>query len=155
MRLPGYPESPRLSIQVEVPPGERVNLVCGLRPGAKEEWRAIRMARMRLFLISSLGSLLALLLGWFVFVLLGRLLAPAMIVIQIRGVWIPAPIIRVTVLLIVMAPIFARWCVWGNRLILAPNKIVLRSLQHRFVYPYILKTAEEPLHAGLTALRVE
>jgi len=152
LRVPSYRASSKLSIQIAVAQGEQVKLVCGLRPGAKKEWRRIRMARIRPVLMFCAGSLLAVLFGWFLNAFLGSLLAPARIAIQIRGVWICQAIIQIALRTPVMASIFLPWCWLGKRLILDPNRGILQSLKYRFVSPYYLKKAEEPLHARQPAL---
>jgi len=144
LRLPYYRRSSKLSIQVAVQPGEQVKLVCGLRPGAKEEWTTIRIARFRSILILWAGSLLAVVFGWFLCSLLGRMLAPAAILIVIRGARIPPIAVGFVLRMTVMAPIFLVWWSMAKRLIVVPNRRVLQSLRYRFVYPYSLKNSEEP-----------
>jgi hypothetical protein len=146
LRLRGYGRSSKISIQVAVQAGEQVNLVCGLRPGAKEEWTKIRMARIRPILILCIGSLLALFLGWFLFAILARLLAPAAIYIAIRGVPMSQTLIGAALRTAVLTPIILSWCLLARRLIVIPNRQDLQSLRYRFGFPYYLKKSEEPLH---------
>jgi hypothetical protein len=152
LRVSGFRGSSKLSIQIAVQPGEQVKLVCGLRPGAREDWRRIRMARIRPVLIFCAGSLLAVLVGWFLNAFLASLLAPARIAIQIRGVWISQAVIQIALRTPVLVSIFLPWCLLASRLILAPNRRVLQSLKYRFVHPYYLMKAEEPLHDRQPAL---
>ncbi len=79
----------------------------------------IHTARLRSIFLLCAGSLLALLLGWALFSLIGRLLAPAAVFIIIRGVRIPQTIIEFGLRIAVIAPIFVPWCVLGNRCILS------------------------------------
>jgi hypothetical protein len=146
LRLWNYRRSSKLSIQVAVQPGEQVKLVCGLRPGAKEEWGMIQIASIRPALIFCAASLVAAGFVWFVYTIVRNLLAPATIFIQIRGVWVPPIYTLFALKAAMMACAIAAWCSLGNRLILAPNRRVLQSLSYRFVYPYFLKKSEEALH---------
>jgi hypothetical protein len=152
VKLPGYRDSARLSIQVDAVAGEQVKVVCGLRPAALEEWRAIRIARFRSVLMFGVGSLLVVVYGWFLFAFLGSLLAPAAILIMIRGVTIPPIALGLGLRAVVIAPLFLGWCWLAKRLILVPDLRVLQSLVYRFRYPYFLKKAEDPLSGRQPAL---
>jgi hypothetical protein len=151
-RLSDYRGSSKLTIQVAVQAGEQVKLVCGLRPGAREEWRMIQIASIRPALIFCAASLVAAGFLWFVYTVVRSLIAPATIFIQIRGVWIPPIYTLFALKAAMMACAIAAWCLQGNRLIFAPNRRVLQSLKYRFVYPYFLKKSEDPLHGRQPAL---
>jgi len=151
-RLSDYRGNSKLSIQVAVRAGEQVKLVCGLRPGAREEWRMIQIASIRPALIFCAASLVAAGFVWFVYTFVRNLLAPATIFIQIRRVWIPPIYTLFALKAAMMACAILPWCLLGHRLILAPNRRVLQSLQYRFVYPYFLKKSEEALHGRQPAL---
>jgi hypothetical protein len=146
LRLSRYRGTSKLSIRVAVQPGERVELVFGLRPGAEEEWRSIQRARLRPILGACALIFLIVLVDGFLIPLIGSLLAPAAIAIQIRGVWIPQPIVQLVLRIAIIASIFTPLFVLGNRRFVAPNLVVVQSLRHRFRHPYFLKKAEEPLH---------
>jgi hypothetical protein len=152
LRLSKYRGSSKLSIQVATRPGEQVKLVCGLRPGAKEEWRMIQIASIRPALSFCAASLVATGFVWLLFTLVGSLIAPATIFIQIRGVWIPPTNTLFALKAAMMACATAAWWLLGNRLILVPNRRVLRSLSYRFVDPYILKKSEETFHGRQPAV---
>jgi hypothetical protein len=152
LRLSNYRGSSKLSIQVAVRAGEQVKLVCGLRPGAKEEWRMIQIASMRPILVFCTAGLVAAGSVWFISTLVGRLIAPATIFIQVRGLWVPPTYTLFALKAALMACAIVAWWSLGNRLILAPNRRVLQSLSYRFVYPYFLKQSEEALHGRQPAL---
>ena len=152
LQLSSYRGSSKLSIHVAIRPGEQVKLVCGLRPGAKEEWRMIHIAGIRPVLSFCTASLVAAGFVWFIFTLVRSLLAPATIFIQIRGVWIPPTYTLFALKAVMMASPLRAWCWLGNRLILAPNRRVLQSLSYRFVDPYFLKKSEEALHGRQPAV---
>jgi hypothetical protein len=152
VRLSRFRGSSKLRIQVSAVAGEEVKLVCGLRPGAREEWRLLRMARIRPVVIFCAGGVLAVLMGGLLFSFIGWLLAPAAIFVVIRGVTIPPPAISLVLRAVVIAPIIVPWYLLCDRLILAPNRRVLQSLTYRFAYPYFLKKAEESLDARQPAV---
>ncbi len=153
IRLAGYRGSSKLSIHVAVQPGEQLKLVCGLRPGAKEEWNMIHMAQLRPIFLTCAGSLLALALR------LGPLFFDRQTACPGRDLHHDSRCAdtsdhrsartqsgrhRTHIRGLVCA---------GKPLILAPNRLVMRSLRYRFLYPYFLKKSEEPLDERQLALQ--
>ncbi len=143
-RLWKYRRSSTLSMQVAVEPGETVKLVCGVRRGAKEEWRNIRVARIRPNFVFLAGCILAIYLGARATPTVRNVLARAMVQFNIIEDDVPVYHRALGLRANVVAFTFFVWCLVGNRLILVPNRRLADGLAYRFRYPYYLKKDNGP-----------
>jgi hypothetical protein len=137
--LHGCRERAVASLPLELQPGERVRLICGVRPEARAVAAQARLAELDLFQHVCIGSALAIAIGWTAYSAVNRLIDAAAEHLRMASYWVP----------------FVQWLV-GSRLATAVWGLVLwwllfgqfsferrrrraASLKAEIVDPYFLK----------------
>ncbi|MGO9917658.1 MAG: hypothetical protein ACLQIB_23555 [Isosphaeraceae bacterium] len=137
-----------VSHSLDLQPGEQANLICGVRPEAREAARRAHAAELDLFQHFCVGSFLALAIGWAAYPVVQRVITVATSRFAFLSFWVPFTMWIVGSRLATAAWTLVLWWLFIGRYSVERRRRLAASLKVEIVEPYFLNRVAEHSDAG-------